>query len=361
MLERLPHAPALRLLGRLTIERAQLEYRTSALRAAAVDQARLAAALRALPDIGAGIAAAAVLLVAVRGAAGPADAAAALAALGIAVSPLRDLAMVWDRQRAWRVASDRCAEALERPQLPRRQRGTHSPISTAAVDVRLANIHTPALRGFDAIVPAGQKVALVGANGAGKSSLLRVIAGLENTTAGTVTIGGRGPSDLSPAERRATISHLSLRAPILAGSLRRAMTMGCTTRPDNDAITAAAERCGLATVLHRLGGLDGRIAEQARNLSTGEARRILLVRLVLSDARLWLLDEPDDGLDPSGIDVLAELLHATPATVLIATHHRLLTRQVNEAWLLEAGQLVATGDVDLLLPACACATRKSLT
>jgi ABC-type multidrug transport system fused ATPase/permease subunit len=348
MLERLPQAPELRLLGRLDIERTRLLHGTAALVRAAMAHARRAAVLRAIPDVVAGCAAAALLATAFLHGISAADAAGGMAALGLVLQPLRALTDVWDRHEAWRVARQRCLRLLASPTLPRRRRHG-APLEDLPPRLRFRAVEAGALVAFDARVAAGRKVAIVGANGAGKSTLLRLAAGLEEPEAGKVSLAGRAPGALGAAERRRTIAHLSPRSPILAGSLRRALTMGASHRQDDEALEATARDFGLADVLTRLGGLDGHIAEAGRNLSTGEARRLLLARTALSNARLWLLDEPEDGLDADGVERLARMLRECTSTVLLVTHNAALARQMDELWIVEDGRLAAAGTPEVVL------------
>ena len=139
------------------------------------------------------------------------------------------------------------------------------------------------------------------------------------------------------------IALVGTRSPILAGSLRRALTMGASKLPDDAAILAQAEAFGLSDVLTRLGGLDGKVAEAGRNLSAGEARRVLLTRAALSASRLMLLDEPDDALDADGPDLVERLVQQVDATTLIITHNVALARRMDQLWFMEGGRVLEAG------------------
>ena len=102
-------------------------------------------------------------------------------------------------------------------------------------------------------------------------------------------------------------------------------------------------------MIARLGGLDGRIAEAGRSLSTGEARRVLLTRTALSAPTLLLLDEPDDALDADGPALIARLLRETRATTLLVTHNIDLARRLDELWFVADGRIVEAGPPDALL------------
>ncbi len=349
MSERIPHAPELRLLGRTRTETNHLLNRTEKLIASALERARGAALLRAVPDAVSGIAAASVFFVALRTGVAAPETAGALAAVGLMIQPMRDLAGVWDRHRAWEAARDKCETLLAIPKLDRpretaARRTTDTPLSLCFDDVAAG-----ALADVTAKAEAGRKIAIVGGNGAGKSTLLSLAAGLEQPDAGKVRLGKRAPSSLGAAERRSLITLVGTRSPILAGSLRRALTMGVANRPDDAAITAKAEAFGLGPVLKRLGGLDGRLSEGGRNLSAGEARRVLLTRAALSEARLMLLDEPDDALDADGPMLVDRLIRQNDATTLIITHNLALARKMDEMWFVEDGRLAEVGPPSDLL------------
>ncbi len=339
MAERLPHGPELRLLGRMRREERLLGRRSARLIRAARRRAAASGLLRAIPDAAAGAAAAAMLGTALACGIASGTTAGALAALGILASNLRDLAGSWDRHKGWAEARRRCEGLLSAPRLVHARSDAPATAGNGPVAVRFESVSAGRLRDITADVAPGQRVALVGANGSGKSTLLALAAGLDAPRRGRLTIDGRPPLGLSAAERRRTLHLLTPRSPILAGSLRRALTMGTGRRQADAAILATAEAFGLSPVLSRLGGLDGRISEQARNLSTGEAQRIRLARAALSGARLLLLDEPESGLDDEGPALVLRLLGASGATCLIATHDRDLAARMGEVWTLRTGML----------------------
>lgn len=343
MSERIPHAPELRLLGRIATERRHLLRRTEKLVAAALTRARNAAVLRAIPDTISGVAAASILLVALRSGAPAAEVAGALAALGIMIQPIRDLAAVWDRHRAWVAARSKCNALLAVPRLTRPPDRSRKPLPNAPLSLRFHTVSSGGLDDIDIEAPGGKKIAIVGSNGAGKSTLLALAAGLDQPREGWVSLGERNPGSLGAAERRQTIALVGTRSPILAGSLRRALTMGVARRPSDAEILAQAEALGLKAVIDRLGGLDGCLAEGGRNLSAGEARRVLLVRAVLSAPRVMLLDEPDDALDADGPGLVEGLVRRCDATTLIVTHNLTLARRMDLIWYLEGGRIVEAG------------------
>ena len=344
MSERVPHAPELRLLGRVKTETRLIRKRTRTLIDAALDRARGAALLRATPDAVSGMTAASVFLIALKNGITAAEAAGALAAVGLMIQPLRDLAGVWDRHRAWVVARDKCISLFTLPRLqPMTDHATDldkmtGPQPLSFKDVSLGD-HPP----INAFVAAGRKVAIIGPNGAGKSTLLHLAAGLEQPVEGDVLIGDCPTVGLSSSQRRRLITFVGARSPILAGSLRRACTMGVDGDHDDATVLECAKRFGLGPVIERIGGLSGRVAEAGRNLSAGEVRRVLLTRAALSGSSLLLLDEPDDALDQDGPALLSDLLVSSDATTLMITHNTEIAARMDEVWIVEDGNIVAMG------------------
>ncbi|WP_300015180.1 ABC transporter ATP-binding protein [uncultured Roseobacter sp.] len=348
MSERIPHAPELRLLGRIQTETRRLKVKTEKLVDAALERAKGAALLRAIPDIVSGIAAASVFSVALHRGLPAAEAAGCLAAVGLMIQPMRDLAGVWDRHRAWQNAREKCLNLLNVPKLEI-DRSTDVTVPDAPPALMFSDVSAGALSAISATALPGQRIGIVGANGAGKSTLLSLAAGLEHPTSGTVMFGDISPAALTTRERRQMIALIGTRSPILKGSLRRALTMGVQGRPADADIVRQAKTFGLGKVISRLGGLDGTVSEGGRNLSAGEIRRVLLTRAALSNPRLMLLDEPDDALDQEGPELVRTLVHGCEATTILITHNMQIAKMMDVLWVIEDGCIVQTGTPDEIL------------
>jgi heme exporter protein A len=166
-------------------------------------------------------------------------------------------------------------------------------------------------RDLSFVVPASGAMVLAGANGTGKSTLLRTLAGLMRPVAGRVLWGNADAlSDLAEHGRRvAYVGHLDAVKP----GLTVAENLRFAARVAGKPVAAALEAVEL-----------GQLAElPARMLSAGQKRRLALSRLVLSNAPLWLLDEPTLGLDTVSIEGFGTLLAAHRASggiVVAATH-----------------------------------------
>ena len=163
--------------------------------------------------------------------------------------------------------------------------------------------------GFE--LAAGEALAVTGRNGAGKSSLLRIIAGLLHPVAGTVTLTGAERDDLTLAEQAHYLGHRD--------ALKPALTVAENLGFWADMLGGGED---LATSL-RVCGLDHATALPAGYLSAGQRRRLSMARLTAVKRPIWLLDEPTSALDADGQALMARLMTqhlAAGGLIMAATH-----------------------------------------
>jgi heme exporter protein A len=175
--------------------------------------------------------------------------------------------------------------------------------------------------GLELSLRPGDVVWLRGRNGRGKTTLLRMLAGLSTPEAGTIELDGR-PLQQAAAEGRRRLHYIAhanaLKDDLSATEALRFLARIGGTRPSDEALQRALARLGVAS----------RAAAPVRTLSQGQRRRVALARLALPDAPpLWLLDEPFDALDDRGIEVLNGLLteHAGAGGATLLTSHQALS------------------------------------
>lgn len=226
--------------------------------------------------------------------------------------PLRRLAAAYhDRQ-----AAEAAAPALITPDETKPVRLT---LGDTAPSIRFLAVSiaydgaAPVIDGLDLDVRPGQVVALVGASGAGKSSLLHLLLGLSPLTAGAVEIGGVRLGD--GVDLSGQIAWASQAPVVVPGSLARNVALADPTACPGR-VKAAAQTAGLT------GDLERPIDERGGGLSGGERRRLGLARAMLKRAPILLLDEPTANLDPASEQAMLETIReaARGRTTLIATH-----------------------------------------
>ena len=197
----------------------------------------------------------------------------------------------------------------------------------------------PALAGVDLEVGEGEVVLVQGPNGAGKSTLLRLCAGLLRLESGQGTVLGHDLATDRPVIRRSVglLGHDTALYDDL--TVRENLDFWArASRVDPAAVGPAMARLGVADRLHDVSvGL----------LSAGQRRRVALAAVVVRRPRLWLLDEPHAGLDPSGRDLVDRLVGdaaSAGATVLLSSHEVDRTLDLATRRITVAGGTV-TGDV----------------
>jgi branched-chain amino acid transport system ATP-binding protein len=200
------------------------------------------------------------------------------------------------------------------------------------------------LHDLSLVVPAGHIVALVGANAAGKSTLMFTLAGLRTTHTGEILLDGR-PLSALPAYDRVS------RGLVLVPERRRLFPFMTVLENLEVGAYAANARAVLRTTLNEvfelLPVLHERRKQVAGSLSGGEQQMLAIGRALMSKPRMLLLDEPTEGLAPIYVKLLFELianLRSSGLTVLIVeqnVHHAL--RTADHAYVLENGRLVLEG------------------
>ncbi|PCG12974.1 thiol reductant ABC exporter subunit CydD [Sphingomonas adhaesiva] len=250
--------------------------------------------------------------------------------------PFRRLASAYHDKQAAETAADRLL-ALEADAEPVRPLEVHSAPALAfdQVSLRHGSADADAVSALSFHVEPGETVALLGASGSGKSSLLGALVGTVPVREGTIRIDGRAlESGLAVAGSAAWAGQAPLLVP---GTIADNIALACPCSP-REAVADAAEAAGLAELLRcRAQGLDSLLDGRGSGLSGGERRRIGLARALLSEAPLLLLDEPTAHLDAEAeAGLTTAILHACRGrTAIIATHSETLAAQADRIIRLE--------------------------
>ena len=338
MSERAPHAPELRMMGRLRRELSLLDRRAKSLRRAAVSRAHAGAMVKAVPDIALASMTGWVLWGALDNSLPAADAAAMLAAAGLIAAPIRDIATVADRRYSWLVAKDKCERVLSNDAGP-----SQVPIQikrSLRCCVEIRDFSTGKVALFSSRLNAGELIALTGPCGSGKSQLLRCLAGLDKQAGGTVCVGKPAARSDGATPPLSSIVFIGPETPILAGTLRRALTMGMAVLPHDTEILEMARLYGLSSLLGRVDGLDHQLGEAGRDLSSGERASLLLARAALNRPTLLIVDEIDSGLGLGWRRLIDQLQTNTSTTVIVGLRDGTGTSSCDRHWTLENGHLV---------------------
>lgn len=210
-----------------------------------------------------------------------------------------------------------------------------------------------ALEGVSFKIQAGERVALIGRVGSGKSTIQRLIMGLYQPAEGAVLLDGIDLRQLDPADVRRNLACVSQDVMLFYGSLRENIAFGLP-HADDSAIVAAAETAGMADFVNRHPrGFDMPVGERGESLSGGQRQGVGLARAILHNAPVLLLDEPTSAMDFSTESYVTQRLNAFAhhKTVVLVTHRTSLLQLVNRAIVIDGGKVVADGPRDAIMQA----------
>jgi ATP-binding cassette, subfamily C, bacterial len=208
----------------------------------------------------------------------------------------------------------------------------------------------PVLRGVTVDVSPGQALAVIGPAGAGKSALLRALAGAWPIAAGQVRLGGE---DLSRWSAPAlALGYLPERPALPPGTLAEAIASRDPC-PDPARIAAALDASGATSLVRALpSGLDTVLGHGQAPLSAGQVQRLALARALYGDPALVLLDAPDAGLDAEGVAALTAAIRSVTARggiAVVAAQRPQVIAACDLAIALAGGKVVACGARDAVL------------
>ena len=268
-----------------------------------------------------------------------------------ALSPITQIAS-WVTQ--WQHAKEALHGLDEMMRLPIDQPGIGSAImpSSCSGAVRLEQVtfafsdKLTALQPVTMTIDSGERIAIVGPIGSGKSTLIRLLSGLYRPLSGKIFLDGVDMALLARAFLREQIGYLPQDVRLLHGTLRDNLTLGIPP-PNDSALLDAAKMTGLDRVIRtHPQGMELPIQEGGRGLSGGQRQLLGLTRLLLRQPALLLLDEPTAAMDVElEASVMQNMLSSLPAstTVVLVTHKASLLRLVDRVIVMDQGRILMDG------------------
>ena len=276
-------------------------------------------------------------------------------AMGFAFDPMRRLASISGQIQVASASIERIKELMEMP-IKMTSPPNPKPAPTGVPDVVLDNVslsygETEVLDSMSLIVEAGKTTALVGASGAGKSTVFNLLTRLIDPTQGTVRIGGVATTDMTLPDLRGLFSVVTQEALLFDETLRENILMGRTDVSDAD-LKEVLDAAHVSDFLQNMPeGLNTRVGPRGSALSGGQRQRVVIARALLRNTPILLLDEATSALDAQSEHVVQEALNklAKGRTTLVIAHRLSTIRGADKIVVMDRGRAVDEGTHEELL------------
>ena len=280
---------------------------------------------------------------------------------GRCVAPLGQIAALMTRLShtlsAYRALDNVMSAAGETTGTPLRRGRMAGAISFRNVSFRYPGSTTRALDDVSFDIAPGERVAIIGRVGSGKSTIARLILGLYSPDDGAVSVDDADVRQLHPDDLRANIGAVLQDVVLLSGSIRDNIALG-DPAVDDAAVIHAARLSGAHDFIGQLpSGYDLHLADRGEGLSGGQRQAIAVARALTRTRPILLLDEPTSAMDSTSENALISRLEGELAgrTVVLVTHRQSMLRLATRVIMVDAGRIVAAGPRDDVLKSLAIA------
>jgi ATP-binding cassette subfamily C protein LapB len=211
----------------------------------------------------------------------------------------------------------------------------------------------PSLRNLSFSIKPGERVAILGRIGSGKTTLEKLILGLYRPTEGAVLVDGIDLRQIDPAELRRQIGYVQQDVMLFYGSLRDNITLGAPLAEHADIVRAAEMGGILSLVNQHAQGFDMLVGERGESLSGGQRQGVAIARAVINDPPILLLDEPTSSMDFSSEDDIKRRLaqYSQDKTLILISHRTSMLDLADRIIVMDGGRIMADGPKEQVVTA----------
>jgi ABC-type bacteriocin/lantibiotic exporter with double-glycine peptidase domain len=274
------------------------------------------------------------------------------------IGPIESLAAFGASLQELRGSVERLDDVLRHEPDPSTAKPTHAEsehrrlngeLQLAGVSFSYLPYAPPLVEALDLHIAPGERVALIGGTGSGKSTVAKLVTGLYTPQAGQVLFDGAPRGELAASALHRSVALVDQDITLFEGSVRDNLTLWDDTVPEADVVQAAKDACIHDEVARLQGGYEAKLTEGGFNFSGGQRQRLEIARALVRQPALLVLDEATSALDPETERRVDENLRRRGVSCLIIAHRLSTIRDCDEIIVLDRGRAVQRGSHEQLM------------